>query len=112
MSLFLRPSNRLSFTMVAKTRWIREKTRSRVKAAKIGTKSYNARRVFYQQNKEKVKRRAAELHKGNKDTWPIGATAVALTELYGSLPKDEVDKLQTIANEWNAMGPGDEVELE
>ena len=93
-------------------KWIREKTRSRVKAAKIGTKSYNARRVFYQQNKEKVKQRAAELHKGNKDTWPIGATAIALTELYGSLPKDEVNKLQTIANEWNAMGPGDEVELE
>ena len=93
-------------------KWIREKTRSRVRAAKIGTKSYNARRVFYQQNKDKVKKRAAELHREKEDSWPIGTTAKALTELYESLPKEEVDKLQTIANEWNALGPGDEAHLE
>ncbi|KAJ2930428.1 hypothetical protein H1R20_g6667, partial [Candolleomyces eurysporus] len=93
-------------------KWIRERTRSRVRAAKIGTKSYNARRVFYQQNKAKVKKRAAELHKENEDSWAIGTTAKALTELFESLPKEEVDKLQTIANEWNAMGPGNEVHLD
>ena len=44
-------------------KWIRERTRSCVRAAKIGTKSYTARWVFYQQNKEKVKKCAAELQK-------------------------------------------------
>ncbi|KAJ2920768.1 hypothetical protein H1R20_g16326, partial [Candolleomyces eurysporus] len=93
-------------------RWIRDRMRSRVRAAKIATKLYNACRVFYQQNKEKIKKRAAELQKEDKNSWLIGTTAKALTELYESLPKEEVDKLQTIANEWNAMGPGDEVQLE
>ncbi|RXW12347.1 hypothetical protein EST38_g13507 [Candolleomyces aberdarensis] len=90
----------------------REKTRSRVRAAKIGTKSYNARRVFYQQNKDKVKKRATELQKEGDGPWPIGTTAKALTELYTTLPKEEVEKLQTIANEWNTMGPGEEVHLD
>ncbi|KAJ2920573.1 hypothetical protein H1R20_g16521, partial [Candolleomyces eurysporus] len=93
-------------------KWIGDRTRSRVRAAKIGTKSYNARRVFYQQNKEKIKKRATELKKEDKNSWSIGTTAKALTELYESLPKEEVDKLQTIVNEWNAMGPGDEVQLD
>ena len=91
-------------------KWIRERTRSRVRAAKIGTKTYTARRVFYQQNKERVKKRAAELDGTNIPS--IGASAIALTQLYQDLPQEEMDKLQTIANEWNAMGPGDEVNLE
>ncbi|RXW12952.1 hypothetical protein EST38_g12902 [Candolleomyces aberdarensis] len=93
-------------------KWIREKTRSRVRAAKIGTKSYSARRVFYQQNKDKVKKCATELQKEGDGPWPIGTTAKALTQLYETLPKEEVEKLQTIANEWNAMGPGEEVHLD
>ncbi|RXW11288.1 hypothetical protein EST38_g14567, partial [Candolleomyces aberdarensis] len=93
-------------------KWVREKTRSRVRAAKIGTKSYNARRVFYQQNKDKVKKCATELQKEGDGPWPIGTTAKALTELYTTLPKEEVEKLQTIANEWNTMGPGEEVHLD
>ena len=93
-------------------KWIRERTRLRVRAAKIGTKSYTARWVFYRQNKEKVKKRAAELQKELPDSWEIGITSKALTELYQSLPKEEVDRLQTVANKWNAMGPGDEVQLE
>ena len=92
-------------------KWVRDRTRSRVKAAKMGTKSYSARRVFYQKNKERVKERAAELQK-EPGSWSIGATAKALTELYEQLPKEEVEKLQTIANEWNATGPGDESLLE
>ena len=93
-------------------KWIRDRTRSRTKAAKIGTKSYNARRVFYIQNKEEVKARAAELLQETGGSWPIEATAKALTEMYGRLPKEEVDQLQTIANEWNHMGPGEAVQLE
>jgi hypothetical protein len=89
-------------------KWIREKSRSRVRAAKIGTKSYSARRVFYQQNKEKVKERAAELQKERPDAFPIDVGAQALTEFFGRLSKAEVDRLQTIANEWNAMGPGEQ----
>ena len=63
-------------------------------------------------NKEKVKDRAAELLKETGDGWMIGTTARALTELYENLPKEEVDQLQTIANEWNHMGPGEAVQLE
>ena len=91
-------------------KWIRERTWSHVRAAKIGTKAYTARQVFYQQNKERVKKRAAELHGTNAPS--IGASATALTQLYKDLPQEEMDKLQAIANEWNAMGPGDEVNLE
>lgn len=89
-------------------KWIREKTRPRTRAAKIGTRSYSARRVFYQQNKEKVRERAAELQKERPDAFPVQVGALALTQLYNELSKAEVDRLQTIANEWNAMGPGEQ----
>ena len=65
-------------------RW--KKAYSKYRAAKIGTKAFTARRVFYQQNKERVKKRAAELHGTN--TPSIGASATALTQLYKDLPQE------------------------
>ena len=80
--------------------------------SKDWNKSYNAHQVFYIQNKEEVKACAAELLQETGGSWPIEAMAKALTEMYGCLPKEEVDQLQTIANEWNNMGPGAAVQLE
>ena len=69
-------------------KWIRERTRSRVRAAKIGTKAYTTRQVFYQQNKERVKKRAAKLDGTNIPS--IGASAIALAQLYQDLPQEEM----------------------
>ena len=93
-------------------KWIREKSRSHVWAAKIGTKSYSARRVFYQQNKEKIRERAAELRKELPDAQSIQLITQALTEFYQRLSKEEVDGLQMIANEWNTGGPGEQADVE
>jgi hypothetical protein len=93
-------------------KWIRDRTRSRVKAAKIGTKAYNGRWVFYQQNKDEVNKRVAVLLKDRDAKEALGVRAKVTSEMYSDLPKEEQDKLQTIANEWNATGPCDEVQLE
>lgn len=93
-------------------KWIRDKSRSRVRAAKIGTKAYSPRRVFYQQNREKIQERTAELQKERPQGYYIQLLSEACSEFYEQLSRDEVDRLQTIANEWNATGPGEQVNVE
>jgi len=89
-------------------KWIRLKTRNRTKAAKIGTKGWHPRRVFYHQNKQQVADRAAELAESGRQT--IGQTAQALTELFCKVPQEEKDKLTIVAHEWNSTGPPEPVQ--
>ena len=93
-------------------KWIRDRTRSQVKAAKIGTKAYNGRWVFYQQNKEEVNKHVAVLLKDKDAKEALGVRAKVTSKMYSDLSKEEQEKLQTIANEWNATGPSEEVQLE
>jgi len=89
-------------------KWVRLKTRTRAKAAKIGTKGWHPRRVFYQQHKQEVADWAAELAENGRQN--IGKTAKALTDLFDQLSQEEKDDLRLIAHEWNNAGPPESVQ--
>lgn len=91
--------------------WMRNRTRNRRRAAKLGTKAYNARNVWLSLNKDKVPDKIEELknlpeHQGK----PLVALyQLAATNLMKGMPEEELADLEIAAAEWNATGPVEEI---
>lgn len=91
--------------------WLRQRARSRRKAAKLGTKAYNGRNVWLTQNKAEVNKKVAELktREENQGKPTVALFQLAVTEMMKELPEEERADLKVVASEWNATGPAEEV---
>ena len=90
---------------------MRERTRNRWRAAKLGTKAYNGRNVWLSLNKDKIPEKIAELktmaeHQGKPR---VALFQLAVSDLMKGIPEEEQADLEITASEWNATGPVEEV---